>query len=767
MAPRTRSTTAAFLLPVLALLPACSGSSSDNNPAAPAPSITSLAPAVGPSTGGNTCVIAGTDFVAGATVTFGGAQVSGPTVTSTSISLTVPAHAAGAVDVVVSNPDGQKGTKAGGYTYQAAAAPAVTSVSPATGPTAGGTTVTILGTNLVAGATVAFGGTTVAARSVTAGSIAQVVSPPHGAGAVDVVVTNPDGQPSNTLSGAFTYQAPPPPPAPTISAVVPASGVDSGGTTVTITGANFLAGTTVDFGGTTAAVTAVQSGAITAVTPAHAAGAVDVRVVGSNGTATQTAGFTFAVTPPVHGPAAVLTSVAPNAGSTLGGTTLVISGSSLDPGATVLVGGLGATVTGSAAGSLTVQTPPHAAGAVDVTVLNPTALRSSTDTLPGAFTYQVPPPPPPPDPTVTSVSPLNGPTAGGTTVTVTGTNFVTGASVAFGTTTVIPSSVTATSITVTTPAHAAGAVDVTVSNQDGSNPAIRGNAFTFDPPNVVLPVISSIHCPPPSGPASGPAAGGNACAITGTDFAAGATVTIGGALVTGPTITATSISVTVPAHALGRVDVTVTNPDGGVATLALGYTYLGPAPVIQAISVRGGPTAGGTQVTGVGTNIAVGVSVKVCDGLATVIDCPPGSPATFLCFVTPPHPEGLCDVVFTNPDLQAATAPGQFHYGPAPSISGLACSGGCDAVVGEDPKKPGTGDIITITGANFSAGAAVLFASVDTAQQALARVQSTSTTQLVVVAPKLDGGIPVRRYNIVVSNSDGQASTQPAVVTYK
>ena len=48
-----------------------------------------------------------------------------------------------------------------------------------------------------------------------------------------------------------------------------------------------------------------------------------------------------------------------------------------------------------------------------------------TGSLANGFTYTV-------NPTVTSVSPNNGTTAGGTSVTITGTNFATGATVTFG-----------------------------------------------------------------------------------------------------------------------------------------------------------------------------------------------------------------------------------------------------------------------------------------------------------------------------------------------
>ena len=82
--------------------------------------------------------------------------------------------------------------------------PTLKSASPSTGPTAGGTTVTLGGTGFESGATVTFGGT--AATNVTVVSSTQItaVTPAHAAGAVNVTVTNPDGQ-SATSPAIFTF----------------------------------------------------------------------------------------------------------------------------------------------------------------------------------------------------------------------------------------------------------------------------------------------------------------------------------------------------------------------------------------------------------------------------------------------------------------------------------------------------------------------------------------------------------------------------------
>lgn len=80
-----------------------------------------------------------------------------------------------------------------------------------------------------------------------------------------------------------------------VTQVVPNFGPVAGGTNVTISGAGFLPGLTARFGGTLATnVVVVDEFTITATTPAHAAGAVDVVVRNSNNTqSTLAGGFTY------------------------------------------------------------------------------------------------------------------------------------------------------------------------------------------------------------------------------------------------------------------------------------------------------------------------------------------------------------------------------------------------------------------------------------------------------------------------------------------
>ena len=76
--------------------------------------------------------------------------------------------------------------------------------SPRTGPTRGGTAVTLTGQHFVSGATVTFGGAAASSVVVVSATQVKATTPPHKQGGVTVVVTNSDGQ-RGTLGSGFTY----------------------------------------------------------------------------------------------------------------------------------------------------------------------------------------------------------------------------------------------------------------------------------------------------------------------------------------------------------------------------------------------------------------------------------------------------------------------------------------------------------------------------------------------------------------------------------
>ena len=98
-------------------------------------------------------------------------------------------------------------------------------------------------------------------------------------------------------------------------------------------------------------------------------------------------------------------------------------------------------------------------------------------------------------------------------------------------------------------------------------------------------------------PAAGPAAGGTAVVILGRGFQVGAAVTVGGGAATGVSVPSSErIECTTPAHALGVVDVVVTNPDASTATLLGGFTYQTAAPAGTVTTYRSPGGAGVARV---------------------------------------------------------------------------------------------------------------------------------------------------------------------------
>ena len=80
----------------------------------------------------------------------------------------------------------------------------MTSISPTSGTTAGGTPVTITGTGFLTGATVSLGGTAATGVTVVSSTSITATTAAHAAGAVNVVVTNTDAK-TGTLTNGYTY----------------------------------------------------------------------------------------------------------------------------------------------------------------------------------------------------------------------------------------------------------------------------------------------------------------------------------------------------------------------------------------------------------------------------------------------------------------------------------------------------------------------------------------------------------------------------------
>ncbi|WP_309145061.1 MULTISPECIES: IPT/TIG domain-containing protein [unclassified Bradyrhizobium] len=636
----------------------------------PAPTVTSITPTSGPEAGGTVVAITGTGFTGATAVKFGATAATSFTVNSaTSITATAPAGA-GTVDVTVTTPVGTSATSAADRFTYTLPVPTVTSITPTSGPEAGGTVVTISGTNLANASAVTFG--TSAARITANSATSLTVTSPAGTGTVDVRVTTPGG----TVSpGRFSYVA-----APTAASLSPSSGPEAGGTVVTISGTNLADASAVTFGTSAARITANSATSLTVTSPAGT-GTVDVRVTTPGGTVSP-GRFTY-----VGAPTAA--SLSPSSGPEAGGTVVTISGTNLADASAVTFGTSMARITANSATSLTV-TSPAGTGTVDVRVTTPGGTVS-----PGRFTYVG-------APTAASLSPSSGPEAGGTVVTISGSNLANASAVTFGTSMARITANSATSLTVTSPAGT-GTVDVTVTTAGGT---VSPGRFTY----VGAPTAASLS------PTSGPEAGGTVVTISGSNLANASAVTFGTSMARITANTATSLTVTSPAGT-GVVDVRVTTPGGTVSPGR--FSYVG-APTAASLSPTSGPEAGGTVVTISGSNLANASAVTFGTSMARIT----ANSATSLT-VTSPAGTGTVDVTVTTPG--GTVSPGRFTYVGAPTAASLSPTSG--------PEAGGT--VVTISGSNLANASAVTFGT------SMARITANSATSLTVTSPAGTGTVDV------------------------
>lgn len=163
-------------------------------------SIISVSPAEGAEAGSTSVTITGTAFTVSTTVTFDGVAASNISfVSATEITCDTPSGS-GVVDVVVTD-NGETSTLTNGYEYLTALS--IISISPTSGTTAGGTSVTVTGTGFTASTTVDFRGSLatnvvlVNSTSITCDTPAKI------AGTYTVTVT--DGADSDYIAAAYTY----------------------------------------------------------------------------------------------------------------------------------------------------------------------------------------------------------------------------------------------------------------------------------------------------------------------------------------------------------------------------------------------------------------------------------------------------------------------------------------------------------------------------------------------------------------------------------
>ena len=761
------------------------------------PTISSLSPSSSPAGGsGFTLTVNGSNYISASTVMWGFTPLT--TVFSSSAKLTATVTgaqltAAGPVKVTVES----EGPVSSSSTFTVSS-PTISSLNPKTiAAGSSSTTLIVAGTNFVAGTTsngtftagsVVYIGST--ALTITAGTATSITATVPGSmlgsvASLSVTVQNPN---DDATSSAYTLAVV----APTISSLSPKSiAAGSSSTTLTVAGTNFIAGTTSDgtftagsvayIGSTALTVTAGTATSITATVPGTMLGSVaslSVTVKNPNGGAVSSASILSVVAP-------IISSLTPKsiaAGSS--STTLTVAGSNFIAGTTsdgtftagsvAYVGGTALTVTAGTATSITATVPGSmlgSAGNLSVTVQNPNGgATSAVSTLTVLA------------PIISSLSPKSiAAGSSSTTLTVTGNNFIAGAtsngtftagSVAYiGSTALTVTAGTATSITATVPGSMLGSVaslSVTVQNPNG------GATSTASALSVVAPAISSLS---PKSIAAGSSS--TTLTVTGTNFIAGTTsdgtftagsvANIGSTALTITAGTATSITATVPGSMLGSVaslGVTVQNPNGGATSTASTVTVV--APAISSLSPKTLPAgSSSTTLTVTGTNFIAGTT---SDGTftagsvayvgSTALTVTAGT-ATSITATVPGSMLGSAaslGVTVKNPNGGATSAASTLTVA-APVISSLS------------PKTLPAGSsstTLTVTGTNFIAGTT---SDGTFTAGSVAYVGSTALTITAGTATSITATLPgsmmasAGNLSVTVKNPSGGATSAASTLT--
>ena len=586
----------------------------------------------------------------------------------------------------------------GKFTYTAAGRPTVTYLDHRSGPTVGGTQISVEGTNFgvpgginppcsAAGIGVTVAGVPVSScihNSNTRVTITTSPAPVNFTGVTHVVVSNGGGVSPPTVDNEFIYAG-----APKITSISPSFGTASGGTVVTILGTGFLSPlsqvSTVLFGGTNATSFQVVSDTqIKAVSPPLNVAVdtpVQIQVIHPlTGGSPNTTAATFTYT---TGP--VVLSLSPSSGAPQGGTTVTIKGTGFAPGATVSFGGIAsAFVTFESSTSLRAVSPP---GSGTVTVVVSVNGRQSPATPEALFQYALP--------EITSITPNAGPTAGGTPVVINGKNFTEGALVRFGSITVASIFVSTEQLRATSPALGlAMTVDVAVLSPAGPSAKHPDAVFTY----TDGPIISSLN------PTFGPVIGGTVVVITGSEFVAPVTVYFGDIAAPAANVDSkTQVTVLSPANSANGLTPVRVETSAGVSPPndAARFEYRLVPPEVVAVSPATGVSGGGETVTIKGK----GFLGAVCPG-AVMFSTIPATSCTVIDdtkieAVTPVHPSGPTYVIVRTPGGESAIVE-NFEFitgsgGGGGGTGGGGSSGGGGGGGGGGTDIPASGETIVFT----------------------------------------------------------------------
>ena len=339
---------------------------------------------------------------------------------------------------------------------------------------------------------------------------------------------------------------------------------------------------------------------------------------------------------------------------------VTLSGAHFLPGARVSIGNsLCSQTTAVSATTLTCFTPAGTAGPATVHFTNGDG---QSTTLTEGFVYNE-------IPVLTALVPNNGRLSGGQQIQLHGRGFRPGIEVLLGN---LPCAsveldVLGTRIVCTTPAHAAGSVDVVVANPN-TQVATLARGYFYNLP----PVVTSVS------PSNGALSGGVTLLLSGSGFSAKAAVMVGSKSCLNVRISngGTTAHCETPAQNIsGSIDVLLVNADTQQSILTNAFTY-NPLPILENVQPDWGDVQQNTSVTLTGAHFLPGALVRLsgvaCDSVAVV------SNTQIKCVARSSLSAGTRDVLVTNSDGQSGGLPNAFTYQSLdltceqPSFSSLA-----------------------------------------------------------------------------------------------
>ncbi len=646
-----------------------------------------------------TLSISGSGFVPGGVVVFGyaGTSLSTTYIDSTRISAVLPASISalsGDYQVFVRNPDGSASS-----TLYFDIQPVLTSVTPnsvaAGSPT---TPVTITGIGFVDGISVRF-----VTASASTGIYANYVNSTKMTVFIEASLLTTPGDAKiqaidldypNNSTLAFTI-TPAAPSKATLTSLVPASVTQGTSTTgIQVNGSGFANGCTAQWNGTPLSTILLNASQLSVQIPTSLTalpGSASITVVNPGAPASNA--LTFTVTAQY----ANVRSLSPTS-ATAGGPafTLTVNGggllNSIYSGAVVEWNGTPLVTTFVSSTQLTAQVPASliaTPGTANVTIVNP----SANPGLPAVFTIL-----PASPPALTSLSPTST-TVGSSafTLTVSGSNFTSGATVLWNGSSLATTFVSSTHLTAQVPANlvsVAGNMNITVYEAG----VAASNALTFTVSPLSAATLTAIV--PSSVKAGSP---GFTLTVTGTGFAATSVVEWNGAPVATTFVSSTQLTAQIPAGLIatsGQAALQVGNPSA-VLSNSLTFTIAAPPPVISSLSPTSAPSGGPAfNLTVNGSGFVSGAAVQ-WNGSSLATTFVSATQLTAQVPASDTAAAGSASVTVLNPGSAPSNAVTFVVTVPAtPTISGIAPTA---ATAGSSTFT------LTVTGSNFMAGSVVLW----------------------------------------------------------